>query len=481
MREIVVNEESLREQVGEIAERLAVPGVAVGVYHAGEEHYAFHGVTSVENPLPVDENTLFQFGSTGKTFTATAIMRLVDRGEIELEAPVRRYVPELKLKDERTAESVTVLQLLNHTAGWSGDAMDNMGDGDDAIAKFVERMADLEQVTPLGTAVSYNNASLSLAGRIIEKLTGQTFEQAIKELIFEPLGLDHCFFFTNEIMTRRFSVGHNQHPDGTITVARPWALPRCGNPAGGISSTAADLIQWARFHLGDGCAPDGTRLLSEDLLKRMQQPTFDMRGSALGDYVGISWLLEDVDGVRLVGHGGSMNGQYSEFTMVPERDFAISVFTNCGPNGPQLYRELTQWALEAYAGVHHAEPEPISLGDAELAAYVGRYETIAAVCDITAANGGLVAKVELRPEVLAQLREEMDLDEDPEDQPPFVLGLLGGEGDRYVVAEGPAKGMKGYFVRGASGEVESVHLGGRLATRTGPVPEVAEAAVTSST
>ena len=101
-----------------------------------------HGVTSVENPLPVDEHTLFQFGSTGKTFTATAIMRLVDQGRVDLDATVRTYLPELTLSDESVAGAVTVLQLLNHTAGWSGDVFDNTGDGDDALARYVELMAD---------------------------------------------------------------------------------------------------------------------------------------------------------------------------------------------------------------------------------------------------------------------------------------------------------------------------------------------------
>src|SRR4051794_6511486 len=195
MRISVMNENQLRELVQEAAERLAVPGVAVGVYFQGEEHYAFHGVTSVENPLPVDENTLFQFGSTGKTFTATAIMRLVDQGKVDLHAPVRTYLPDFRLKDETVAKSVTVLQLLNHTAGWAGDLMDDTGDGDDALVKYLEKMADLEQVTPLGSVVSYNNASLSVAGHIIATINGTTYEQAMRELIFEPLGLEHSFFF----------------------------------------------------------------------------------------------------------------------------------------------------------------------------------------------------------------------------------------------------------------------------------------------
>jgi CubicO group peptidase (beta-lactamase class C family) len=473
-----MTDNALQQKLTELAEELGVVGVAAGVVVDGVEHYAYHGVTSVENPLPVDENTLFQFGSTGKTFTATAIMRLVEQGKIDLDAPVRTYVPELVLKDEDVAARVTVLQLLNHTAGWEGDMMDSTGEGDDALEKYVALMAKLEQVAPLGDGVSYNNASLSLAGRVIEKVTGQTFEQAIRELLIDPLGLEQTFFFVNEIMTRRFAVGHNVHEDGRVTVARPWALPRGGAPAGGISATARDQIAWVKFHLGDGTAPDGTRLLSQDLLDRMKEPTVDMRGSALGDYVGISWLMRDVDGVRLVGHGGTMNGQYSEFTTVPERGFGLISMTNSGPNGSQLNTLLEKWALEHYLGVVDAEPEQLELGDAALMQYVGRFETIAAICDISAADGRLLAKVEIKPAMAAVLRES---GEEVEEQPPIALALLAGDGDQYVVPDGPAKGMRGYFRRGSDGVVDAVHLGGRLATRVTDVPAPAAAAEDSGT
>jgi CubicO group peptidase (beta-lactamase class C family) len=458
------DQRSLQEWVTEAADRLGVPGVAVGVYHAGEEHYAFHGVTSLENPLPVDEHTLFQFGSTGKTFTATALMRLVDQGQVDLEATVRTYLPELTLQDEHVASAVTVLQLLNHTAGWSGDVFESTGDGDDALARYVELMAGVEQVTPLGATVSYNNASLSIAGRIIEKATGKTYEQAVKELVFEPLGLDHCYFFPNDIMTRRFAVGHNQHADGSITVARPWAMARNGNPAGGISSNAADLIAWARFHLGDGRARDGTDVLPAKLLAQMQEATVDAPGSAIGDAVGISWMLRDVDGMRVVGHGGDTIGQHSSFDMIPSRDFAITGLTNCGPNGNQFLDELGRWAFEQYAGVVERDPQPVVLSASELAAYAGTYETIAAVATICVDSdgGGLVLTAEIKPEALEKL---LQTGEDPPENPPFPLGILPGAGDRYIVTDGPAKGMKGYFVRSPDGTVESVHVGGRLATR----------------
>lgn len=453
---------ALQDKVAELAAEFEVPGVSAGILLDGDEETAFAGVTSLENPLPVDASTLFQFGSTGKTYTATAIMRLVEQGLVDLDAPVRTYVPELQLKDPDVAEQVTVLHLLNHTAGWEGDLMDDMGNGDDALAKYVTRMATIEQVTPLGATVSYNNASLSLSGRLIEKVTGSSFERAMSELVLEPVGLTSTWFFPNDIMTRRFAVGHNKHEDGSITVARPWALPRSGNPAGGMSCNAADQLAWARFHLGDGTSAEGKRVLGEELLKRMQQPTVEAPGSAIGDAVGISWLLSEVGGAKVVAHGGTTNGQHSEFKMIPERGFAIVSMTNCGPNGPQLNDQLWAWAVEHYLGLKVEQPQGIRLPEAELAPYTGHFETIAAKVDITAHDGRLSATITVKPAMAAVLREQ---GEEVPEQPPIMLAILEGDRDRYVVDEGDAKGMKGYFSRAADGSVDGVHLGGRLAGR----------------
>src|SRR5688500_8504368 len=160
----------------------------------------------------------------------------------------------------------------------------------------------------------------------------------------------------------------------------------------------------------------------------MKEPTFDMRGSALGDYVGISWLLRDVDGVRLVGHGGTMNGQHSQFLMVPERDFAVISMTNCGPNGPMFNDALTKWALETYLGITETDPEPVLLGDAALEEYCGHYETAAVDAHISADAGRLSIAVTMKPETLKALREEGT---DPADveQPPIIIGMLPGDGD----------------------------------------------------
>ena len=118
---------ALDDKIEAAMARYHVPGVAVGVLHDGGEYVRGYGVTNVDYPLPVDGDTLFRIGSTTKTFTGTAVMRLVEAGKLDLNAPVRRYLPELKLADDSVAARVTVRQLLNHSAGWMGDDYADFG------------------------------------------------------------------------------------------------------------------------------------------------------------------------------------------------------------------------------------------------------------------------------------------------------------------------------------------------------------------
>lgn len=443
-----------------LAEELGIPGVAVGIVHGDRAEFAYHGVTSVENPLPVDGATLFQFGSTGKTFTSVAILRLVEDGAVDLDAPVRAYLPELRLRDERVAESVTVLQLLNHTAGWDGDDFTDTGDGDDAIARYVEHMAELRQITPPGVVVAYNNASLTLAGRIIEKVTGMTYERAIAQLVLDPIGLRDTLFFPNDIMTRRFVVGHRREEDGSIKVLRPWRMPRSCNPMGGMSATAPDQVRWARFHLDPGCTHDGTQLVPRDLIARMQEPTAAAPGSALGDAIGISWLLSEIDGTKLVKHGGSTNGQYSGFVMVPEHRFAVISLTNAEPNGPLFNRRIRDWALETFLGLVETDPTPGPRPADALAEYAGRYDTVAFTIEVAVDEDHLTATFVPTPEAIESLGPDADYVE-----PPIALRMLP-DSDRWIVIEGSYAGDRGFFTRDAeSNMVTGLHVAGRYAPR----------------
>jgi CubicO group peptidase (beta-lactamase class C family) len=459
-------QDALSELVTATATRFGIPGVTVGVWADGREVYACHGVTSVDNPLPVDRDTLYLLGSVTKTYTATTLLRLVADGRVELDAPVRRYVPELRLKDERAAAQVTVLQLLNHTAGLDWGLIADFGEGDDALAGYVARTAELDLVARPGERASYSQAGYNLAGRIVEKVTGLTFERAVASLVFEPLGLQHSFFARDDVMTRRFVVGHNRDQDGTLSIARLWRRSRGDNPGGGIVSSAADQLRWARFHLGDGRPPGGAHILPAELLRRMQEPTVALRASTLGDAIGIAWFLRDVDGVGTVGHGGSANGQFAELLTVPERDFAVVALSNAGPDGTNCNQTIVRWALQAYLGVTDRDPEPLPFDPARAKELVGSYGIDAMTVTIGTDRTRLRLEVRIKPEIRAAADKELPPDIEPSD-----VGLLPGDGDEYVITSGALNGQRGFFTRDDSGAVVGIDLAGRFAKR---VPTASE-------
>jgi CubicO group peptidase (beta-lactamase class C family) len=452
-----MSHDTLSDFVEATATKFGIPGVAVGVWANGQEVHACHGVTSVDNPLPVDRDTLYVLGSVTTTYTATVLMRLVAEGRVELDAPVRQYVPELVLADERAATEVTVLNLLNHTSGLGWDLIVDTGEGDDALAGYVAKMAGLEQIAPPGTRASYSQAGYCLAGRVIEKAVGRPYEKAMASLVFEPLGLSHSFFAPGDVMTRRFAVGHNLGEDGTLSIARLWKGPRGRNPGGGIVSSVADQLRWARFHLGDGRAESGARVLPAEVLQRMKEPTVALRGSTLGDALGICWFLRDVDGVRTVGHGGSANGQFAEFLTVPERDFAVVALSNAGPDGIPFNQAVVRWALQTYLGVTDRDPQPLPYDEAPAREVVGSYEIDAMTLTIAADGAGLSLDVRIKPGIRAAADTEL-----PPDHAPADIGLLPGGADEYVVTNGGLKGQRGFFTRDESGAVVGVDLAGRL-------------------
>jgi CubicO group peptidase (beta-lactamase class C family) len=461
-----MSQEALSEFAATTATEFGVPGVAAGVLMDGQEIYACQGVTSVKNPLAVDRDTLFVLGSVTKTITATALMRLVAEGKVELEAPVRRYVPEFKLKDERAAAEISVLQLLNHTAGLDWRMSVETGEGDDALAAYVAKMAESELIAPPGARASYSQVGYNLVGRVIEKVTGLTYERAVASLLFEPLGLSHSFFAISDVMTRRFAVGHSLGEDGTLSVARQWKDTRANNPGGDAASSVDDMLRWARFHLGDGRAADGARVLPAAVLRRMQEQTVELRGSSLGDAFGICWFLREIDGVPTVGHGGSSNGQFADLLIVPERDFAVVALSNVGPDGGLAFNHaVVRWALEHYLGVADRDPEPLPYDEARAREVAGRYENDMMTLTFAADGAGLTVECQIKPDIRAATDTEL-----PPDLPAADLGLLPGDADGYILTSGGLKGARGFFTRDETGAIVGADLAGRLFTRVPVAP-----------
>ncbi|HET9171928.1 MAG TPA: serine hydrolase domain-containing protein [Actinospica sp.] len=451
-----MSEITLTDVVRYAAEKHGIPGLSVAVWHEGAESFAAHGVTNLDHPEPVDRNTLYAVGSTSKPFAATALMHLVARGEVELDAPVRRYIPELTLPNEEWTAQITVENLLNHTAGLDWRLITDTGDGDDALSEFIVRLSGLDQLGAPGGRASYSQLAFSIVARIVEKVTGQTFEQAVQTLVLDPLGLDNTFYALDEVMARKPAFGHNANEDGELVVARQWKDNRANNGGAGVASSVADLLRFARFHLGDGHVD----VLPDEFRELMQIPTAEIPSSTLGDAFGLCWFIKDIGGVRTIGHGGSGNGQFVEFVFVPERNFAIVSAANAGPNGVPCNQEVVSWALEHYLGVIEEAPEPEPYDAARAQEVVGAYENDAMTFTITTDGAGLTLEVLIRPEIRAASEVEL-----PADYPPFPFGLLAGGADEYIVTDGAMKGQRGFFTRGADGGVTGVDMAGRLFTR----------------
>jgi CubicO group peptidase (beta-lactamase class C family) len=440
------------EIVESLAKKFDVPGVAVGVWADGQESFACHGVTSVANPLPVDPHTLFVLGSVSKTFTATALMLLAERGQVDVDAPVRHYVPELVLSDEHAAAAVTVRQLLNHTAGLDWRMPAETGDGDDALAAYVAEMAGTKLIAAPGERAGYSQIGYNLAGRVIERVTGMTFERAVAALLFEPLGLTDSVYSANDAITRRFAIGHNLGQDGTLQQVRQWKDTRANNPGGGLASSVADQLRWARFHLADAASA---------AVKEMQRPTVELRGSSLGDAIGIAWFLRDIDGVRTVGHGGSANGQFADLVLVPERDVAIVVTSNAGPDAGLAFNQtVIAWALEHYAGLAERAPEVMAYDPARAAEIVGRYANEMMNVTVEADADGYTIVCAIKPEIRAATATEL-----PPDLPAAPFGLVS-DGE-YLVTGGGLNGQRGALIRDERGTVVRMDLAGRSFNRIG--------------
>ena len=433
--------------------RLKIPGVAIGIYHNDKEYTAGFGVTSIENPLAVTSDTLFQAGSISKTFTGTILMRLVEDGKVDLDAPVRTYLPKFKLADKDVTEKVTIRHLLTHTGGWVGDYFNDFGFGDDALAKMVRDIAKLEQVTPLGEVWSYNNTGFNIAGRVVEVVTGKPFEQVAGEMILDPLGMDMTFYFPDDnLITHRFVVGH--HKDGKqVKVSRPWAIGRNGAPVGGVISTVRDLLTYARFHMGEGKTAGGEKLMYVKSLRQMQAPLFPATGF---DKIGLTWFIRDNEQVKIVSHGGATNGQIAGLYFVPEKGLALAVLANSEDGRAVTGRALKE-ALKTYLDIDLVIPKPIEMSEEDLREYVGTYELPLLAYELKLEGGQLIV-------------HEIPRGGFPNpDSPPLPaappMRMVFYEKDKTLILDEPMKNAMGEFLRAPDGSLKYFRLSSRVLIR----------------
>jgi len=425
--------------------RLDVPGVAIGIWHKGREYAEGFGITSVEHPLPVTADTLFQTGSISKTFTGTMLMKLVEDGKIDLDTPVRKYLKEFKVQDREVTKKATVRHLLTHMGGWVGDYFNDFGNGEDALEKMVRDIASLPQVQPLGRIWSYNNTGFNVASRIIEVITKKPYEQAAQDMLLDPLGLKMSFFYPSDLLfTHRFVVGH-QKVKGKVQVARPWAIGRAGNGVGGVVSTVRDLLTYARFHMSQG----KKNVISGRSLSamRVQQVDAGPRGG-----MGITWFIRKVGDITLYAHGGATNGQQAYLFFIPEKEFALAILTN-SDDGGIITAGITNYALELYFDARSELPKPVQKPAGELREYAGRYQIGTECFDLKVRGKHLIY-------------HHIPLGGFPTpDTPPGPamprMRFAFYEKDKVIGLDEPYKDALGDFIRDAKGKLQFFRIGGR--------------------
>jgi dipeptidyl aminopeptidase/acylaminoacyl peptidase/CubicO group peptidase (beta-lactamase class C family) len=399
-----------------LARKHRVPGAQLGILDSDDLVEAAYGVLNNRTGQPATTDSVFQIGSISKVWTATVVMQLVDEGRIALDTPVVEVIPELQLSDPDVTKQLTIWHLLTHTSGIDGDVFTDTGRGDDCLEKYTELLADVAQNHPLGATWSYCNSGWSLLGRVIEKLTDQTWDQAMKERLFTPLGLNHTVTLPEEAILFAAAVGHVE-ADGKQVPTPVWDLPRSVGPAGLIKSTVRDVLGFAKLHLSGGLAPDGTRVLSAESTEAMTRHEADLPDKfILGDSWGLGWIRFGWDGERLIGHDGNTLGQAGFLRLLPasadHADVAVALLAN-GGNTRDLYQDLYREIFREVAGVEMSEPfaPPVEPVEVDITPYVGTYARSSVRMEVLAEGPTL------RTTVLGPLAEMVP---DPVDEYPLV-------------------------------------------------------------
>jgi CubicO group peptidase (beta-lactamase class C family) len=335
-----------------------VPAAALAVLVDGTVHELASGVLHRGTGVTATTDSVFQLGSIAKIYTATLVMRLAEAGDLDLDAPVIDVLPEFATADPQATKTITTRQLLSHTSGLTCDFNHDTGRGDDCLARYVEAARTLALDCPPGTAVSYSSVGYNVLGRIVEVITGQTWDAALKDRLLTPLGLTQTMTLPEEALRFRAAMGHLGDPGQDPDPAPAWDLmPRSAGPYGRVIASAGDVIRLARMHLDGGTAPDGTRVLAADTVAAMQRRVIDVpdKWTVSADGWGLGWTLYDWDGVPGFGHDGASIGQYGYLRVVPGAGVAVALLTN-GGGARQLYATLLRELLGELAGVRMPDP-----------------------------------------------------------------------------------------------------------------------------
>ncbi|MEU3767865.1 serine hydrolase [Amycolatopsis keratiniphila] len=444
----------LRENFAVLLDRHRIPGAAIAVLADGEIVEYAAGVLNTSTGVESTKDSVFQVGSITKVWTITLIMQLVDEGLVDLDRPVRDYLPEFRLADEQAAATITVRQLACHTGGFEGDVFADTGTGEDAVAKLIPLLADVPQLFPPGERFSYSNAGYCVLGRIVEVLRGEYWDDCVRERLIGPLGLTHAGCGAEDAIRHRAAVGHDLPETGGGPVpTKVWSLARSNAPAGTtLVMCPRDLLTFARMHLNEGKADNGTQVLSPASVRAMRERQITVPDlGVMGAYWGLGWADFGWQGGTVIGHDGGTIGQSAFLRVAPEHDVAFALLTNGGA-ALRAYHEVATKLMRELAGITVPplpEPDPAA-APADLSRYVGEYSSRVVSTVVTEEGGRLWLRRTPKGE-FAEL-----------DEPSGTVELLPWHGETFVavVPELPGAYMPHEFVGDdGTGRARFLHTG----------------------
>lgn len=333
--------------------QLKVPGVAIAIVKDKDVIFSKgFGFRDVENKLPMTADTIMAIGSSTKAFTAFTLGTLVDRGLVEWDKPVRNYIPWFRLYDAQAGERLTPRDLVTHRSGLPRHDLVWYNNRTSTREDLVRRLAYLPPTADLREKWQYNNMMFLTAGYLVETLTGKTWEDSVRALVFDPLGMSRSNFSVLESQKDKdFALPYDER-DGKV-VKIPFRDISLVGPAGSINSTANEMSRWVTVHINGGKF-GGKEVIGANTLTDLHTPYMTTGGVSTrpditaADYA-LGWMVDNYRGHGRVHHGGNIDGFSAMVSLLPNDGLGFVVLTN--KNGTGLSELLIRTAVDRILGL----------------------------------------------------------------------------------------------------------------------------------
>lgn len=352
--------EEIDKLVTRTLETFNVPGIAVAVIKDDlVVHMKGYGVRSIATGHKTDENTLFAIASNSKAFTAAALGMLIDEGKLTWETKVIDIIPEFRLYNSYVTEDFNIKDLLTHRSGMGLGAGDLMLWPDSSTftkEEIIHNLRYLKQVSSFRTKYDYDNLLYLVAGEVVARVSGQSWEDFVEERIMEPLGMERSSTSLRRVKDNSNIIDAHVPVEGKLQVIPKYQSDLL-NPAGGIISSVADMTAWVMMQLNRGKYGEGLgkQLISERVHREMWTPQTIIPVRSPGPYkthfsaYGLGWGLTDVAGYLQASHTGGLGGMVTQVTLIPELKLGIIVFTNQQEGA--AFTAITNTIKDGYLGV----------------------------------------------------------------------------------------------------------------------------------